>query len=882
MHLIVTHDNADFDAVASLLGAAKLYPDAHPLIPNRLNRNVRDFLHLYWEEFPFVRPQETPEGTVDRLTMVDSQHVPPLPGLNDATQFHVIDHHALSPHLPAGAVTTLQDTGATATLMVEEIQRQHIRLMPNQATLMLLGIYEDTGSLLYSSTTTRDVYAAAWLLEQNASLEAVRQFLKYPLSESQRDLYRRMTDHLETHQFEGHIVMISAVQAIGYVEELSTLAHKLRDLFEPDAIFLVVAMDDHIQVVARSTVDAIDVGAITACLGGGGHARAAAALIHHQDFSQVHERLLVLLNQQVQPSITVDKIMSRGVHTLAPTDTVKKASEMMTRYGHEGFPVVAEGQIVGVLTRREIDKALHHQLGGSAIRQFMHKGEFSVTPQDSVDTLQALMTREGLGQVPVVENGKIIGIATRTDLIKLWSEVPRPSRATQISQRLTEAVPPPLLHLLREAGRMAAQQGALLFIVGGFVRDLLHNRNLGWEVSYPDIDLVVEGDAISLAQQLAQQYGGQVRSHRRFGTAKWLVDDSHQLANSRRPAASGSPAHDVPLPLALDFVTARTEFYEHPSALPEVERSSIKQDLYRRDFTINTLAIQLSADHYGDLLDFYGGENDLRQGLIRVLHSLSFVEDPTRMLRAVRLEQRTGFRIETRTAELLDHALDLLDRVSGERIYHELHLIFQETEPEVALRRLDELGILKQVHPDLCADDWVIRRITAMRAGLNDTPWATTPLTDVHYLGLLTLRLSERALQQVIVRLRIRAADASVLRQVQTLKSRLTQIQQPLRPSQIYHRLEHFSSDSLLIGWLGTEDETARAQMGQFQRELRGIDPIIDGHYLRREVDLRPGPIYRRILDDLRAARLDGQVVTLANERAWVERWLEQHGDDED
>jgi tRNA nucleotidyltransferase (CCA-adding enzyme) len=882
MHLIVTHDNADFDAVASLLGAAKLYPDAHPLIPNRLNRNVRDFLHLYWEEFPFVRPHETPKGTVDRLTMVDSQHVPPLPGLNDGTQFHVIDHHALSPNLPADTVITLQDTGATATLMVEEIQRQHIRLTPNQATLMLLGIYEDTGSLLYSSTTTRDVYAAAWLLEQNASLEVVRQFLKYPLSESQRDLYRRMTDHLETHQVEGHIVMISAVQAIGYVEELSTLAHKLRDLFEPDAIFLVVAMDDHIQVVARSTSDAIDVGAITACLGGGGHARAAAALIHHQDFSQVHDRLLDLLNQQVQPSITVDKIMSRGVHTLAPADTVKKASEMMTRYGHEGFPVVAEGQIVGVLTRREIDKALHHQLGGSAIRQFMHKGEFFVTPQDSVDTLQALMTREGLGQVPVVENGKIIGIATRTDLIKLWSEAPRPSRATEISQRLTEALPPPLLHLLREAGRVAAQQGALLFIVGGFVRDLLHNPNLGLEVSYPDIDLVAEGDAIRLARQLAQQYGGQVRSHRRFGTAKWLIDDSHQLANSCPPAASGSPAHDVPLPPALDFVTARTEFYEHPSALPEVERSSIKQDLYRRDFTINTLAIQLSPDHYGDLLDFYGGENDLRQGLIRVLHSLSFVEDPTRMLRAVRLEQRMGFRIEARTAELLDHALDLLDRVSGERIYHELHLIFQDTEPEPALRRLDELGILKQVHPDLCADNWVIRRITAMRTGLNDTPWATTPLTDVHYLGLLTFRLSDRALQQVVVRLRIRAADASVLRQVQTLKSRLPQIQQTLRPSQIYRYLESFTSESLLIGWLGTEDETARAQIGQFQRELRGIDPIIDGHYLRRELDLRPGPIYRRILDDLRAARLDGQVVTLADERAWVERWLEEHGNDDD
>ena len=145
-------------------------------------------------------------------------------------------------------------------------------------------------------------------------------------------------------------------------------------------------------------------------------------------------------------------------------------------------------------------------------------------------------------------------------------------------------------------------------------------------------------------------------------------------------------------PAALDFVTARMEFYEHPTALPEVERSSIKQDLHRRDFTINTLAIPSPPDHYGEVLDFYGGESDLRQGLIRVLHSLSFVEDPTRILRAVRLEQRMGFRIESRTLELLQHALDLLDRVSGERIFHELHLILREPEPERALRRSGRAG----------------------------------------------------------------------------------------------------------------------------------------------------------------------------------------------
>lgn len=860
MHLIITHDNADFDAIASLLGAAKLYPGALPVLPRRVNRNVRDFLHLYWEEFPLVWPQDVPARKfrkLTRVTLVDSQHIPSLKGLDDKTQFHVIDHHALTRDLPPGTRTTLQSTGATATLMVDEIQHQHIRLTSNEATLLLLGIYEDTGSLTYSSTTPRDVRASAWLMEQSASLDIVRQFLNYPLSDNQRALYTRLTDAFETHEIEGRTIVLALAQADGYVEEISTLAHKLRDLFEPDALFLVVAMEDHTQLVARSTTDAIDVGAIATHFGGGGHPRAAAALIRHVNLPQIHDQLLNTLQHHVRPSITVGQIMSHGVRSLAPTDTVSEAAAVMARYGHEGFPVVEDGDIVGVLTRREIDKALHHKLGGTAIYQFMRKGQFFVAPQDSVEKLQDLMTREGLGQVPVVDNSELIGIVTRTDLIKLWSEPPPHSRADEIAERLATAVPPALLDLLREAGRLADEQGGSLFIVGGFVRDLL----LGTPTL--DIDLVVEGDAIGLARRLAQRYGGRVRSHQRFGTAKWLTAD-FQI----------SPDSDIPY--ALDFVTARTEFYEHPSALPEVERSSIKQDLHRRDFTINTLAIQLDPDRFGELLDFYGGENDLQRGLIRVLHSLSFVEDPTRMLRAARLAQRLHFRIEARTEELLRDALDLLDRVSGERIYHELHVIFRESRPERTLLHLADLGVLRQIHPDLQMDDWIAQRFNETRTGLDNTPWARTRPEDIHYLGLLTFRLSAKSLGEIVDRLRIRAEDALTLQHMQTLKSYLPQLGHPRRPSQLHNLLEPFGSEALLVGWLACEDEIARAQLAQFQRELRGVEPIIDGHYLRREFDLRPSPLYRQILDHLRAARLDGRVITLEEEHALAKRWLEQ------
>ncbi len=874
MHVIVTHDNADFDAIAALLGAHKLYQGAVAMIPHRLNRNVHDFLHLYWEEFPFIYPQELPKKSISRITVVDSQHIPTLPGIKDDIQIQIIDHHTLDADLPPTALVTVQEVGACTTLLVEQMKQQHLEPNANEATLLLLGIYEDTGSLTYANTTSRDVYAAAWLLEQKASLEVIRQFLHYPLDQEQRVLYQQLTDAMETHQIEGHTIVICMARAEGYVEEISSLAHRLRALLEPDALFLLVAMEDHIQVVARSSSQDIDVGEITVQLGGGGHSRAAAAVVRHTDLSLLHAQLLALLQRDVRPAATVAGIMSYGVHSLAPDDSVARAAEMMARYGHEGFPVVSGDRIVGVLTRREIDKAMHHGLEGSAIRQFMRKGDFYVSPEDSVEKLQALMTQEGLGQVPVVEDGRVIGIVTRTDLISLWSEVPRPSRSGEIAERLRQIFPAKLLELLQEAGRIAAQQEASLFIVGGFVRDLLHQPDMGL-TPYPDIDLVVEGDAIALARQLCQRYGGEVRSHRRFGTAKWLIDPDGpgwQLPNQEASAQSNH------LPASLDFVTARMEFYEHPSALPEVERSSIKQDLHRRDFTINTLAIDLTPDHYGELLDFYGGEADLKQGHIRVLHSLSFVEDPTRILRAVRLEQRMGFEIEPRTAELLHDALDLLDRVSGERIHHELVLIFREPAPEPALQRLNQLGILHQIQPALIVDDWIIERLVTLRTGLRNTPWADMPIEEVHYWGVLTCRLPETATRKLVTRLRIRGADAAILHQIKMLWQHIApQLHQPLPPSRIYRYLSPLAPEALLIGWLTVDDTTARAQIAQFQRELRGMETIIDGHYLHHELGLEPGPVYRKILDDLLAARLDGKVVTMADEKAWVSQWAATH-----
>jgi tRNA nucleotidyltransferase (CCA-adding enzyme) len=862
--VILTHDNADFDAIAGLVAASRLFPEATPVLPARLNRNVREFLSLYADALRLVEARHLPRQKLAVAILVDTQSASPVRGMRPRTRLHVIDHHPRSESLPETAIYEDAPVGAVTTLLVERLRERGVELLAIEASLLLLGIHEDTGSLTYQGTTPRDAMAAAWLLEQGASLEIVETFLRAPLMPEQHALFTRLINEAEVVSIQERSILIAAVHLEHYVEELAAVVHKLVDLFDPDAAFLLAEYGGAVQVIARSTTGAIDVGDILRHLQGGGHAKAAAGVIEDSDLDAVRDQLLDLLRVSVQPEVTVSQIMSYGVHTLSPDLTITDANARMRRYGHEGFPVVEGGRLVGVLTRSEIDKALHHDLGAAPVRAYMRTGAVSVSPQDPVSRVQQIMMEHDLGQVPVVSHGQVLGIVTRTDLIKLWS-APRPSRQAQIASLLDRTLPESLLELLHQARDEANDMGYSLYVVGGFVRDLLLGKPT------LDVDLVVEGNAISLARRLAQTTGSRVRSHGRFGTAKLILEEP------REPG----------LPPTLDFVTARTEFYAHPSALPQVERSSIKQDLYRRDFTINTMAISLDRARYGELLDYYGGERDLHEGLIRVLHSLSFVEDPTRMLRAVRFEQRLGFEIEERTEDLLRSALDLLDRVSGDRLRNELLLILREPEPERAWARLHELGILSQLSPALQADGWATRKLQELRRCCNgwarkreagepvrESAWPSVAEghvpCDLLALAILTMRLGWLPLERLLQRLSVPRNQAALLADAQRLYRLLPQLTPDISGSALAAALRAFPEGALFVAWVAADDPIVRDLIVQYQCRLRLVRPAIDGRRLR-ELGLKPGPKYGRILDALRDARLDGVVNTVEEEEALLQ-----------
>ncbi|MBN1679192.1 MAG: CBS domain-containing protein [Anaerolineae bacterium] len=860
MKLILTHDNADFDAIASLLAAHRLNPSAVPVLPRRLNRNVEHFLNLYGEGLPFVLADDLQRGhSVEHVTVVDTQTFSTVRGMRPHTPLHFVDHHPLHRDLADNQCFTGDIVGATTTLLTEQLSARQYLLEPLEATLLMLGIYEDTGALSYGTTTARDIRCAAWLLECGADLDVVREFLQHRLLPEQRALYERLLENAETHVVNGHMVVIAQAVTRQPVDEIATLAHKLRELYEPAAVFVLVQLNGDIQLVARGTTDAIDVSIVAVHFGGGGHGRAAAALVRQRTLADAHHELLDLLPQIITASVRVETLMSLGLQTIESRAPVEVAAARMQQTGHEGFPVVDGEQLVGLLTRRAVDRAMNHGLSRQPVNQIMDAGRVLIRPTDSIEVLQQLMMRTGWGQIPVVDDrDRLIGIVTRTDLIKRWGQRPDDSRRLAIIRKMETAILPGLWTLVRAIAQQAQARHTGLFVVGGFVRDLL------LDLPNMDIDLVVEGDAIELVRVLHDEYGGEIRSHAQFGTAKWLLTAPVAEALDVDYAAAGWPEF-------VDFVSARTEFYEKPSALPTVQRGSIKLDLQRRDFTINTLAIRLSPEPFGELLDFFGGEQDLHESVIRVLHSLSFVEDPTRMLRAVRLEQRLGFRIEPRTEELIQGALGLLERVSGDRIRHELALILAEMEPLRSLIRLERLGILARLHPDLRVDEWVRSAFYAIRYARQRPPWPSLETFDNWMLAtfsLLTSRLPRADLEHLGVRLQFSRAYLNHLHDARTAIAQLPELEQPQLPSVIVRLLEPLHDVGWLVAWAAAPTAVARDNIVRYASEWRFVKPTLDGHVIEALTGIKPGPVYGQLLGHLRQAWLDGLINSPDEERA--------------
>ncbi|MEK6221517.1 MAG: CBS domain-containing protein, partial [Chloroflexota bacterium] len=700
-----------------------------------------------------------------------------------------------------------------------------------------------------------------------------------PLSKKQHALYEELKTNIESVTLSNATILLTVGDAKELDEDLSSIVHKLRDELEPDALIVLAEIPSGVQMVARATTEKVNVGALTKHFGGGGHTRAAAALIKDQSILSLKETLLKTLPNYIQQTKTVAEIMSRGPLLLAPDIPVQEVSNQMQLYGFEGYPVVRDGKVIGLVTRRAVDRTLRHKLN-LTVQEIMEAGNITVSEEASIERLQRIMTETGWGQIPVTDNSaeKIIGIVTRTDLLKILAPQEITQQADNLSKNLEERLSPARLSLLKAVAQAAKAKETALYIVGGFVRDLLINR------PSQDYDLVVEGDAIALGNDLVHQYGGSLIIHKQFGTAKW------QIASIRDSLAAqlGSPTMDKlaanDLPKFLDLVSARKEFYTHPSALPTVESGSIKLDLHRRDFTINTLAMRLDGRHYGQVYDYWGGKADLVKGIVRVLHSLSFVDDPTRILRAVRFEQRFSYQIGERTIELLTSALPLLERVSGDRIRHELNVILQEPDYQLIISRLNNLHIFPSIHHALVWDEKNSERMEKSQKVSPENFWQfdithpAYPLDLILRYVLWFISLPSINAASLMGRLRMPGWLTKIVIGACNLNEHLPALKNA-QPSQAVALLENVPRVAIYAHYLVAEDKKVKHVLKKFAEKWYMIQPGITGDHLR-ERGFPPGPYYREVLITLRDAWLDGKITSSKQEAKLLEKILKNEKSD--
>ncbi|HDL20782.1 MAG TPA: CCA tRNA nucleotidyltransferase [Nitrospirae bacterium] len=420
---------------------------------------------------------------------------------------------------------------------------------------------------------------------------------------------------------------------------------------------------------------------------------------------------------------------------------------------------------------------------------------------------------------------------------------------------MKERFPDYLNEVLRKCGAIAEQNGFAAYLVGGTVRDLLMgNMNL-------DIDIVVEGDGIEFAHKLSEHYDNvRMKTHQRFGTANITFLPSRGLVHE----------------LKIDIATARTEYYEEPAALPKVETSSIKKDLYRRDFTINALAVRLNPDGYGRLMDFFGGQRDIRDKTVRVLHNLSFVEDPTRAFRAVRFSERFGFRISKHTENLIKSALklNLFDRLSGSRLYDELILTFSETEPVMALKHLSRYKLLGVIQPDLRFTEYLEELLSDVNETLAwyDLLFIEEQPNRAHiYLMALLSELDDPGISSALTRLSTPESDKKkIISRINTTRKSLRYLLND-DPVEIYRILHALDIETILFTMAMCRDQKGRKAISKYLVEMRNIRPSITGNDLKK-LSIPPGPLYSEIFMKVLEEKLRGGLASRKEELEFVKK----------
>ena len=873
--IITSHVNADFDAVASMLAAQKLYPGSVVIFPGSQEKNLRNFFISSMNYLFNMADASTIDFSyTKKLVLVDTKQIKRITAVSELMQkkdleIHIYDHHPSLKNDIKGDFELIRFTGATVTILSGLIRKKQIKLSPEEATIMALGIYEDTGSFTYASTTADDFREAGFLLSCGASLNTIASLIAKEISPDQITWLNDLLNEITCHRINGFDVNIAAISSPGYITDLASIVQKVVKMNNLDIFFAIVLMGNRITIVARSRIAEADVGKILSCLGGGGHTYAASANLSDTTLAQAEQQLIELIKKEVHPSNVIADLMSSPAITIQSNVKCRDASIIMTRYNVNALLISGENKndLKGYITRQIIEKALYHNLADLPVSEYMSTELSSVSPESDIPEIESKIIEGKQRIVPVIEKDKIIGVVTRTDLLNFLVQkneetalsergrfnASRHAKKRNIINFINERLTKETTQLLRALGKAGDDLGVNIFVVGGFVRDLLlYKKN-------DDIDIVVEGDGIAFARRFATMMNGRCSAHRKFGTAVIIMDNN----------------------IKLDVASARLEYYKFPAALPTVEMSSIKLDLFRRDFTINTLAISLNHDKFGTLIDFFGAQRDLKDKVIRIIHNLSFVEDPTRVFRAIRFANRYDFTLGKLTSSLIKNTIKLnfLKKLSGLRLFSELKQILEEDNPVPAIETLKDYSLEKIIHPDLVIGKETINTMEEVKKAM---AWHDLLFFDTNYLRwsvyfmIIINKLPIYSIEEVCSRLKFSPKHRKlVLNDRLKADERLCLLARTssLTNSNLYEILSIFKTELILYMMASAKNEQTKKSISYFYTQLKDTKVSLNGQDLI-SLGLKPGPFFRKIMHLVLKAKLDGLVETKKDEIDFVIDYL--------
>lgn len=851
MEIITSHVHLDLDGFASMLLAKKLFPNATLVLSGDVGENLKELINFYKEIFNIYKASEIKLNKVTKIIIVDTSSFSRLGKFapladNKNIEIEIFDHHQINSDVN-------QNFGANSSLLLKKIFEKDIFLTPLEASIALMGIYEDTGNFTFKNTTYHDMEMGAKLLQLGANLDNVMHYVNKSLNQNDLDIMLELIKNGEILEINHHRIFIITFDTKEYRNGLDVLINKIMEIEGSEACFIVYGNKQKSSIIGRSTTNKIPINRILDIYGEGGHCFASSCIVKNEDLKDIKLKIIDSLKNKIDIGKIAKEIMKAPVKTVEPNSKLKDVLKLITRFGFSGLPVVEGGVLLGIISRRDVEKAVSHGFGNGPIKSYMTKNVITAGLSTSLESIKKLMVENEISRIPIVSEDKLLGIVTRSDLLLgLYSETINKSITSnneiEFNFDYLEKLPVKYKNILKEIENVSKLRNENVYLVGGIVRDLL----LG--IENLDMDLVIEGDAISFGNELKTSTEvSKIVNHESFGTCVIILKNG----------------------LKIDLASSRIEYYEYPTSLPSVDIGNIKDDLYRRDFTINAMAIKLNFGKPGKIIDYYGGFKNLKEKKIKFLHNLSFVEDPTRIIRAIRFAVRYGFTFEEETFNFMKQAINqgFLSNLSWQRFKNEILIMLNEKSIIKALDYFLELKIMDKIHPNIKIDENIKSHLIEIeKKQFFFEKYAID--TKIVYLLIILENLNKNELDFIFKRFTF---NKEFIKNYDYGKSNRKSIAESLyniqKNSEIYSCLHYIPKE--IIALLYIEDIQIQDKIILYFEKIAKLEPLVKGNNLIA-LGIKPSKDFKLYLSELFLLQLDNELLDKTN---LITKWKHTKGE---